>query len=37
MEKVAGQNLSMFWAKVDRTVLGQVNNLRIGNKTVDNA
>lgn len=31
---MAGQNLGMFWTKVGRAVLGQVNNLHTGNKKV---
>lgn len=34
---MAGKNLSMFWAKVDWTVLGQVNNLDTGKKTAHSA
>lgn len=36
MKEVTGQNLGMFWTKVCRTVLGEVNDLQTANKTEDN-
>lgn len=35
MKKVTGQNLGMFWTKLCWTVLGQVNDLQMGNMTED--
>lgn len=35
MKEVTGQNLGMFWTKVCRTVLGEVNDLQTANKAED--
>lgn len=37
MKKMTGQNLGMFWPKLCWTVLGQVDDLQMGNKTEDQA
>lgn len=33
MKKVTGQNLGVFWPKVGWAILGQVNDLQVGNNT----
>lgn len=33
MKQVTGQNLGMFWPKVGWAILGQVNDLQMGNST----
>lgn len=34
---MTGQNLGMFWTKVCWTVLGQVDDLQVANRTEDKA
>lgn len=36
MKEVTGQDLGMLWAEVCWTVLGQVNDLHVKNKTIRN-